>query len=225
MVAPKSPLPAVGLTPSELTAVVAPANLMSMEFLLFDCETTGLPRSRHFSPDDVSGWPHLVQLAWALYDAKGSRLESHTHIVKPQGFRIPADATRIHGISHDHAVEVGEDLGQVITRFMAAASRPSITIVAHNLDYDRYVVMAELIRLGHNHASLEIPGICTMKTTTDLCALARPGGYGFKWPTLSELHVYVFGSEYEGAHDAGRDLEACARCFFKLLEAGHYKVA
>jgi hypothetical protein len=64
-----------------------------------------------------------------------------------------------------------------------------------------------------------------MKSTTELCALPRPGGgNGHKWPTLTELHLYVFGYPYDGAHDAGRDLEACARSFFKLREAGHYRV-
>ena len=61
-----------------------------------------------------------------------------------------------------------------------------------------------------------------MRQTTELVGLPRPGGQGFKWPTLEELHTYVFGFSYEGAHDAGRDLEACARSFFKLLEAGHF---
>ncbi len=198
---------------------------MAMEFLLFDCETTGLPRTRYFSPDDVSGWPHLVQLAWAIYDARGNSIETRTHIVKPKGFRIPADATRIHGISHSHAAKVGEDLAEVLDGFLRAASRPGITIVAHNLDYDRNIIMAEMVRLGKPLGVLELPGICTMKTTTELCEIPRPYGFGYKWPTLSELHVIVFGHAYDGAHDASCDLEACARCFFKLLEAGHYKVA
>ena len=63
-----------------------------------------------------------------------------------------------------------------------------------------------------------------MKETTELCGLPRPGGDGLKWPTLEELHCYCFGHSYEGAHDAARDLEACARSYFKLLEAGHFRL-
>ena len=37
----------------------------------------------------------------------------------------------------------------------------------------------------------ERPGLCTMKTTTDLLRL--PGPYGFKWPKLDELHAFLFG--------------------------------
>ena len=50
------------------------------------------------------------------------------------------------------------------------------------------------------------------------------GGFGYKWPTLEELHTWVFGFSYEGAHDAGRDIEACARAFFKLRAAGHFRL-
>ncbi|MGZ5470000.1 MAG: 3'-5' exonuclease [Candidatus Aminicenantales bacterium] len=192
-------------------------------FLFFDCETTGLPRIRYFSPEVADDWPHIVQLAWARYDARGKAKVTCCHIVRPEGFRIPADSTRIHGITHDHAQRVGRDLAEVMDEFLEAANAPSTTLVAHNLSYDCGVVGAELVRLRRSLAFLELPGVCTMKETTELCALPRPGG-GYKWPTLDELHRYCFGHSYEGAHDAARDLEACARAYFRLLEAGHFHV-
>lgn len=191
-------------------------------FLVFDCETTGLPRTRYFSTEDVEGWPRLVQIAWGRYDSRGNAEEARCHIIRPDGFRIPADATKIHGITHAHALQVGRELAEVLGEFLEAAERPGTTLVAHNLDYDCGVLGGELVRLRKPLRFLEIPGICTMKSTTDLCQLPRPGGFGFKWPTLEELHTWVFGHSYDGAHDASRDLEACARSFFKLLEAGHY---
>ncbi len=193
------------------------------KFLFFDCETTGLPRSRFFSPDDVDGWPRLVQIAWAHYDIRGNLEEARSHIVRPDGFMIPADATKIHGITHAHALRVGRDLGKVLDEFLDAGDRPGTTLVAHNLDYDRGVLGGELVRQTKSLRFLEMPGICTMKETTELCALPRPGGgFGHKWPTLEELHRYCFGFSYEGAHDAAADIGACARAFFKLLEAGHF---
>jgi DNA polymerase-3 subunit epsilon len=194
------------------------------EFLFFDCETTGLPRSRYFSPEDVDGWPHLVQIAWARYDLRGNPEDAQCHIIRPEGFEIPADATRIHGITHAHALRAGRELAAVMDEFLEAAERPETTLVAHNLDYDCGVLGAELVRLNRPLRFLEIPGICTMKSTTDICCLPRPGGFGFKWPTLEELHIHVFGHSYEKAHDAARDLEACARSFFRLLEAGHFHI-
>jgi DNA polymerase III subunit epsilon len=193
-------------------------------FLLVDCETTGLPRTRHFSPDHVEDWPRLVQIAWGRCDSSGKMAEARCHIIRPEGFRIPADATAIHGITHAHARRVGRGLGEVLDEFLEEARRPGTVLVAHNLEYDWAVLASEFVRTGKPLSILDIPGICTMKSTTEVCCLPRPGGYGFKWPTLEELHTCLFGRTYEGTHDASRDLEACARCFFKLLEAGHYPI-
>ena len=44
-----------------------------------------------------------------------------------------------------------------------------------------------------------------------------PGRYGrYKWPTLSELHVKLFGKDFEGAHGARADVGACAACYFGM---------
>jgi len=191
--------------------------------LFFDCETTGLPRIRFFSPEVADEWPHLVQLAWARYDGRGNREDSQSIIVKPAGFRIPTEATMIHGISHAQALRAGRDLGEVLDEFLEAANAPSTTLVAHNFDYDRGVVGSELDRTRKPLGFLDLSGICTMRETTALCGLPRPGGgSGYKWPTLEELHHYCFGFSYEGAHDAGNDIDACARSYFKLVEAGHF---
>lgn len=191
-------------------------------FFLFDCETTGLPRSRYFSPDDAEGWPHLVQVAWGCYDSKGNAEKNACHIIRPEGFRIPNDAAKIHGITQARALRAGRNLGEVLDELLEASEKPGTILVAHNLAYDFGVIGAEIVRTGKPLRFLDIPGICTMKSTTDICRLPRPSGFGFKWPTLEELHLCLFGRSYEGAHNAERDLEACARSFFKLWQAGHY---
>jgi DNA polymerase III epsilon subunit-like protein len=193
-------------------------------YVFFDCETTGLPRTRRFSTDDVDGWPRLVQIAWARYDSQGNAEDARCHIVKPDGFRIPEDATRIHGITQARALRVGRDLAKVLDEFLKAVEPLGTTLVAHNLGYDCGVVGAELVRTGKPLRFLDIHGICTMTSTTELCQLPRPGGFGYKWPTLEELHYYVFGYSYEGAHDAVKDIDACARSFFRLIQAGHFRM-
>lgn len=200
------------------------AQLKASRFLLFDCETTGLPRSRYFSPENVDDWPRLVQIAWGRCDSRGKMTGAQCRIIRPEGFRIPDDATRIHGITHSHARRVGKDLSEVLDEFREALNHPGTVLVAHNLDYDWGVLASEFVRMRKPLSILEIPGICTMKSTTEVCCLPRPGGFGYKWPTLEELHTRLFGGSYEGIHDASHDLEACARCFFKLFKAGHYQV-
>lgn len=191
-------------------------------YFFFDCETTGLPGVRFFSEEVADAWPHLVQIAWSRYTPGGGADAVRCHIIRPDGFRIPEEATRIHGITDARARRSGRDLEEVLDEFLIEAGLPETVLVAHNLEFDLGVVGAELVRLRKPLDFLHIPGICTMKTTTDFCRLPRPGGFGYKWPTLEELHRRVFGYPHEGAHDAGRDLEACARCFFKLCREGYY---
>lgn len=190
-------------------------------FFVFDCETTGLPARRHAPIEDVDNWPRLVQLAWATYDAWGKLEKAETHIIRPDGFRIPEDSTRIHGISHDRAMAEGRPVRATLEGFIQELAAPFDAVIAHNLDFDSKIVGAELVRTALPRRMFDWPGLCTMITTTDLLKL--PGPYGFKWPKLEELYAYLFGgASYEGAHDAARDVEATARCFFELRRRGHY---
>jgi DNA polymerase III epsilon subunit-like protein len=87
-------------------------------------------------------------------------------------------------------------------------------LVAHNIDFDTNVVGAELVRAEIDNPLPEKRRRCTMKESADYCKL--PGKYGYKWPSLTELHEILFGSPFEGAHDAAADCLACMNCFFEL---------
>ena len=58
-------------------------------FLIYDTETTGLPKNYNAPLTDSDNWPRLVQLAWQLHDAKGKLLSRGNSIVRPDGFTIP----------------------------------------------------------------------------------------------------------------------------------------
>ena len=68
-------------------------------FLVFDTETTGLPKNYNAPLTDFDNWPRMVQLAWQVHDDKGCFVESHNYIVQPEGFEIPIDAKMVHHIS------------------------------------------------------------------------------------------------------------------------------
>jgi DNA polymerase-3 subunit alpha len=58
-------------------------------FLIFDTETTGLPRSYSAPLTDFDNWPRMVQVAWQLHDAQGNLINSNSIIIKPEGYTIP----------------------------------------------------------------------------------------------------------------------------------------
>ncbi len=182
-------------------------------YLFIDCETTGLPKNWRAPVTDLDNWPRVVQLAWARYDAKRRHLETKSYIVKPEGFTIPRDAQRVHGISTSRALADGRSLMRVLKALRVAAQEADV-LVAHNLQFDENVIAAEFLRLRIDSPFRMKHRNCTMIETTDFCRL--PGPYGYKWPTLAELHWSLFDEELEEAHDARIDVVACANCFFEL---------
>ena len=44
-------------------------------YLIFDTETTGLPRNYNAPISDSENWPRAVQIAWQLHNEKGALLE------------------------------------------------------------------------------------------------------------------------------------------------------
>ena len=186
-------------------------------FLIFDTETTGLPKRWKAPVTEVNNWPRLVQLAWIVADEQGQEIAVANHIVRPEGFHIPPAATQVHRISHQKASQEGEALESILEKFVAAVENCSF-LVGHNISFDEKIVGAELIRTQIPHPLWHRESICTKMESTDFCAI--PGKYGFKWPTLSELHQSLFGKPFPEAHDALADVRATTKCFFALKEKG-----
>ena len=182
-------------------------------YLFFDTETTGLPKSWKAPVTDLGNWPHIVQIAWALFDDKGTQIALCDYIIKPEGFVIPESATAIHGISTEKAFKEGRPASEVLKEFSEMV-RGAARLVAHNLDFDEKMVKVEFLRKGMPDALTKIQKICTMKSSTGYCKI--PGPYGDKWPKLSELHIKLFEVDFEDQHNAAADVLCCAKCFFEL---------
>ncbi len=186
-------------------------------FLIFDTETTGLPKKWNAPISDIDNWPRCVQIAWQLHDEFGQLLERQDYLIKPEGYNIPYDAEKIHGISTLLVQEKGEDLEIVLNAFNEVLSKTKF-VVGQNVKFDLNIMGCEFIRaaIQSNLNDLPVLDTCT-ETTATLCQL--PGGRGgkFKLPTLTELHQYLFNSPFEEAHNATADVEATTRCFFELI--------
>lgn len=185
--------------------------------LVFDTETNGLPRNWKAPVNDLSNWPRVVQLAWGLYAPNGSAVQEEVLVIKPDGWVIPEAASSVHGISTEVASEIGVPMEAALWAFIEAYEQAEV-LVAHNLAFDRPVLGAEMLRYAAMPENKVPHSVCTMMASTDFCRL--PGGRGgqYKWPQLSELHFRLFGEGFDGAHDALVDVQACARCFFELID-------
>ena len=192
-------------------------------YLIFDTETTGLPRNWNAPITDTENWPRCIQIAWQLHDSMGALVEQSDFLVQPEGFDIPFDAEKIHGISTDLAAEQGVGLSAMMERFQEALQKAEF-IVGQNVGFDVNIMGCEMHRMGMDTSLLTdkpVLDTCTEKSAL-LCQI--PGGRGgkFKLPNLTELHEYLFGEPFAEAHNATADVEATTRCFLELLRLGHY---
>ncbi len=186
-------------------------------YLIFDTETTGLPKNWKAPISDTDNWPRCVQIAWQLHDSMGQLLEHDAFLVQPEGYNIPYDAEQIHGISTDLALEQGIALKEVLEKFNTALGKTTF-VVGQNVGFDINIMGCEFFRLGIENplATLPVLDTCT-EVTAQICQIEGGRGGKFKLPTLTELHQHLFGVGFGEAHNATADVEATTRCFLELL--------
>ena len=80
-------------------------------YLIFDTETTGLPKKWNAPVTDSDNWPRCIQLAWQLHDESGKLTSSNSFLIKPDNFDIPFESEKVHGISTSLALKDGLILG------------------------------------------------------------------------------------------------------------------
>ena len=191
-------------------------------YLIFDTETTGLPKRWDAPITDTDNWPRCIQIAWQLHDAMGNCIDHQDYLVKPDGFNIPYDAEKIHGISTELAAEQGISLAEVLEKFNAVLEKTKF-VVGQNVGFDLNIMGAEFVREDVANQLQELPVLdtCT-EHTAELCKI--PGGRGgkFKLPTLTELHEFLFNQPFAEAHNATADVEATTRCFLELVRRKEY---
>ena len=190
------------------------------KYLFFDSETTGLPVNFDAPTSDTKNWPHLVQLSWIVTDQFGNELKAENHIIKPCRWKIPEKATRVHGITQEHAKKVGKPIKEVMELFMSDFDEAEL-IIGHNIGFDKSIVGCELVRLHQEDRVADKKEFDTMLGTINFCQIGWNDYYGtYKWPKLQELYTKLFGHEFDSAHDASNDTRATMECFWELIRQG-----
>ncbi len=152
----------------------------------------------------------------------GACVDHQDFLIIPEGFNIPFDAEKIHGISTELAFAKGKPLLEVLEAFSQALYQAKF-LVGQNVGFDLNILGAEYLRI---HGNNPLEGKAVLDTcsedTASMCKI--PGGRGgkFKLPTLTELHHFLFGVPFNEAHNATADVEATARCFFELIRIGQF---
>lgn len=183
-----------------------------MKALIFDTETTGLPKNRTIKLDLQ---PEIIEFAAKMVNLKtGKVLKSYQTLIKPSkplsdtpAFGDKKTITQITGITNEMLAsapsfkEVSKEIFTMIQKAPVA--------IAHNLSFD-----AEMIDIEAERLKIELAWprkICTVEATIAM--------KGFRL-NLTKLHLELFGKEFEGAHRAMGDVEALTPICVELFKRG-----
>jgi len=195
-----------------------------MRVLIFDTETTGLqPKNTPINQTDK--WPYIVQLSWAIYNDETKQIEEEYDNLISLGTHIPIspESTAIHGITSELSRARGVPIEVALFDFKHAANRCR-RIVAHNLEFDKNMILVELYRNRIFHTVLPPEEYCTMKHGTPICKIVKvwkDGTLSFKFPKLIELYHTLYGTDVpspEGLHNAKVDVDVCLKCYLKMTD-------
>lgn len=215
--------------PAARKAEFDPPNLIpaDAEFALFyDTETNGLPLWHE--PSDDPRQPHLVQIGAALVHLPTRQIVDMLDvIVKPDGWTIPDEVAKIHGITTERALAEGiseyEAVGNLIGLWKRAQGR-----IGHNESFDRRMVRIALKRYVSADVAdqwKDAPFNCTCFLASPLMNMAptermKAAGFGGKpkKPKLTEAHLFFTGRPLDGAHNAMVDVHGTIAVYFAILD-------
>lgn len=196
-----------------------------MKVLVFDTETTGLPLDYTAPLTDSSKWPYIIQLGFIVFDTETKEiLEYSDSIIKlDPSVEITPASMAIHKITPLRSQEEGIDIRDALLYFTDAVKDVDV-VVAHNMNFDKRIVLVEIHRNNLRNCfwqtGFPVIEFCTMKSSVELCKIRAinklTGDLYNKWPTLSELHLYLFGEKPKGTHNAIADVMICLRCYVKM---------
>jgi DNA polymerase III epsilon subunit-like protein len=208
-----------------------------MRILVFDTETTGLPKSKILNPDTLNLWPYTVQFSYVIYDTNlNDIVVSSDKIVKlKDGITMPEDSIKIHGITTEISQKNGINIETIINEFFNHL-RDVDLLVGHNISFDINMIKVELLRLIYETNSISENEVkeckynlhfltnyknicCTLQESIDLCNIKAIDKFGkeyTKFPKLLELHQKLFESVPNNLHNSFNDILVTLRCFMKL---------
>lgn len=196
--------------------------------LILDTETTGLPANMDAPYTDTKNWPHMISIAWQIFEDGGRKKEMDGCIIAPrEGVINSPKAMAVNKITPEMQEEEGVEIRFVMER-LKGKMLLARQIVAHNVQFDKGIIGAEFARLGILMPERE--WLCTKEDIGNLLQLPpteaqrkyRPE-IEYKQPRLDELCQFLFGKPVPGreeSHGARQDAAACAECYWELRKRG-----
>ncbi|UKT65759.1 3'-5' exonuclease [Pedobacter mucosus] len=185
---------------------------MQKFFLVIDTETSGLPKSWTAPYSKENNWPHILQIAWIIYNELGIEVKRENHYFRNNDIVIDKNSFKIHGITKEYLKSHGVEKDKIMMILNSDLIKYQPIIVGHFIELDYHMLNVEFYRIGKNDILKNYQFFCTMKASA-------PYVYN---PTVSQLklnqfYAELFSEEPANLHNALSDAINTAKIFFHLL--------
>lgn len=185
--------------------------------LVIDTETSGKAdfKERYSAPCQ----PRMLSFCGLLYSEFGSLVTQFSTLVRHSSkIEIAPDAAAKNGLTSEMLSDYGIPIGIVLLAIDAMLQKATV-VVGYNSQFDFLMLNREfyLARRLPPMDNGDFDEFCCMKAMTPICQIPSPYSQGgYKWPKLEEAYQHLFGTMFDGAHDATADAVACAKIYFEL---------
>lgn len=188
-----------------------------MQALIFDTETTGLFKvfnNKHMTTDELKPYPWAIEYFGHIVEDDGTVLSEEDFLIRPgQLSLIDATIQRITGLKPEDVAE--KPMFDAYADQVLAQLNQAEALVAHNLSYDMRILEVAFKRVSRfDEYAAAIAGkrlICTVQESVHY------KGHRMK---LTDLHTFLLGEPFEGAHRARADVAALTSCYLAMVKRG-----
>lgn len=210
---------------------------MDPKIIVFDTETTGLPKSKIINNETLQLWPHIVQFSYVVYNVGQFKMEKvKDDVLKiPENIVMNEESINLHKITNEMSYNSPVVIKDILDEFVEDISCNNvIAIVGHNISFDMNMLKIELLRLIHDdeikdksiykkmfyEINYTNKTYCTMHKSVNLCQLPakrKDGTVYYKYPKLIELYKKLFNEEPNNLHNSLNDVLVTMRCYYMLV--------
>lgn len=215
--------------------------IINKKILFYDLETTGLvkslndllkPEEKYPDYKDIAKYENarIVSIGWLYmenfdYDYEIEIDNIHEQIIKPDGFIIPDNAIKIHGITNEEANNNGFESKKILKK-IAKIIKECDYIIGYNVYFDINILLSELYR---NKLYNSIKKIIKMKEEEKIICIAQISAkeikldgfiqnFNYRIPRLVHVYKKCFNEELNNAHNAKSDVLGMIKIIYWIYE-------
>ena len=180
--------------------------------IVFDTETTGVNNKND----------RIVQIAALVFDQDFNKVDSLNVLIKQDKEMTDREIlTHVHGKTYKMCQEKGISIADALTQFIGMLDGCNVA-VAHNMPFDEGFLKSEANRHGINF-EIKARKMDTMALYNNIVKcppterMINAGYTSYKKPNLTECYNFVFGKDFDNAHDAFGDIKATAEIYQNLV--------